>query len=195
MAWTKAKTAVIAAAAVILAAGTTTPIIVHHYKARASLLLANADQATASLFSSKTELSDADNANYQKQSGMTPAEVAQKFFDMCAQENWAETDKYWQTDPRNKNSIAGFPDSFKQRYGGLQIVSMGKPFNARISIAALLVLQPNLRSQFKSTQGDFEASSVFVPYEMRLKDGTIRKWQLSIRCDNPQHQWFYDGGM
>jgi RNA polymerase sigma factor (sigma-70 family) len=186
MAWTKAKTAVIAAAAVILAAGTTTPIIVHHYKARASLLLANADQATASLFSSKTELSDADNANYQKQSGMTPAEVAQKFFDMCAQENWAET---------NKNSIAGFPDSFKQRYGGLQIVSMGKPFNARISIAALLVLQPNLRSQFKSTQGDFEASSVFVPYEMRLKDGTIRKWQLSIRCDNPQHQWFYDGGM
>jgi RNA polymerase sigma factor (sigma-70 family) len=194
MAWTKAKTAVVAAA-VILAAGTTTPVIVHHYRAKASLLASNADQAMAALFSSKTELSDADNANYQQQAGTTPAQVAQAFFDMCAQENWVEADKYWQTDPRNKNAIASFPDSFKQRYGGLQIVTMGKPFKARISIAALIALQPNLRNQFKSTKGDFEASSAFVPYEMRLKDGTIRKWQLSIRCDNPDHRWYYDGGM
>jgi len=182
-------------AAVILAAGTTTPVIVHHYRAKASLLASNADQAMAALFSSKTELSDADNANYQQQAGTTPAQVAQAFFDMCAQENWVEADKYWQTDPRNKNAIASFPDSFKQRYGGLQIVTMGKPFKARISIAALIALQPNLRNQFKSTKGDFEASSAFVPYEMRLKDGTIRKWQLSIRCDNPDHRWYYDGGM
>jgi RNA polymerase sigma factor (sigma-70 family) len=194
MAWTKAKTAVVAAA-VILAAGTTTPVIVHHYRAKALLLASNADQAMAALFSSKTELSDADNANYQQQAGTTPAQVAQAFFDMCAQENWVEADKYWQTDPRNKNAIASFPNSFKQRYGGLQIVTMGKPFKARISIAALIALQPNLRNQFKSTKGDFEASSVFVPYEMRLKDGTIRKWQLSIRCDNPDHRWYYDGGM
>ena len=194
MAWTKAKTAVVAAA-VILAAGTTTPVIVHHYRAKALLLASNADQAMAALFSSKTELSDADNANYQQQAGTTPAQVAQAFFDMCARENWVEADKYWQTDPRNKNAIASFPNSFKQRYGGLQIVTMGKPFKARISIAALIALQPNLRNQFKSTKGDFEASSVFVPYEMRLKDGTIRKWQLSIRCDNPDHRWYYDGGM
>jgi RNA polymerase sigma factor (sigma-70 family) len=194
MAWTKAKTAVVAAA-VILAAGTATPIVVHHYKARASLLSSNADQAMASLFSSKTELTDADNANYQRQTGTTPAQVAQTFFDICAQENWSEAGKYWQTDPRNKNSVASFPDSFKQRYGGLQIVSAGKPFKARLNIAALIELQPNLRSQFKSATGDFEASSVFVPYEMRLKDGSIRKWQLSIRCDNPEHRWYYDGGM
>jgi RNA polymerase sigma factor (sigma-70 family) len=195
MAWTKAKTAVVAAAAVILAAGTTTPIVVHHYKARASLLAANADQAMASLFSSKTELSDADNTNYQQQTGTTPAQVAQTFFDMCAQENWAAADKYEQTDPRNKNSIASFPASFKQHYGGLQIVSVGKPFKARMNIAALIALQPNLRSQFKSTKGDFEALSVFVPYEMRLKDGSTRIWQLSIRCDNPDHRWYFDGGM
>jgi hypothetical protein len=43
--------------------------------------------------------------------------------------------------------------------------------------------------------GDFEARGVFVPYVMQLKDGTIRKWQLSIRCDNPDHRWYYDGGM
>jgi RNA polymerase sigma factor (sigma-70 family) len=197
MAWTKAKTAVVAAAAVILAAGTTTPIVVHHYKAKASLLAANADQAMASLFSSKTELSDADNTNYQQQTGTTPAEVAKTFFEACAQEDWAAAGKYWQTDPRNKNSIASFPDSFKQRYGGLQIVSVGKPFKARINIAALLELQPNLRSQLKGmgNQKDIPASSVFVPYEMRLKDGSTRIWQLSIRCDNPDHRWYYDGGM
>ena len=195
MAWKKAKTAIVTGAVVILAVGTATPIAVHHYKARASLLAANADQAMASIFSSKTELTDADNASYQKLTGTTPAQVAQTFFDKCSQENWAEADKYWQTDPRNKNSTAAFPDSFKQSYGGLQIVSVGKPFKARISIAALIALQPNLRSQFKSTKGDFEASSVFVPYEMRLKDGTIKKWQLSIRCDNPEHRWYFDGGL
>jgi RNA polymerase sigma factor (sigma-70 family) len=194
MAWTKAKTAVVAVV-VVLAAGTTTPIIIHHYKARASLLSANADQAMASLFSSKTELSDSDNASYQKLTGTTPAQEARTFLEVCSQGDWTAADKFWQTDPRNKNSTASFPDSFKQRYGGLEIVSMGKPFKARISIAALLADQPNLRNQFKSTQGDFEASSVFVPYEMRLKDGTIRKWQLSIRCDNPEHRWYYDGGM
>jgi RNA polymerase sigma factor (sigma-70 family) len=195
MAWTKAKTAIVAGMAVILAMGTATPIVIHHYKARASLLSSNADQAMASLFSSKTELTDTDNANYQRQTGTTPAQVAQTFFDLCAQENWAEAGKYWQTDPRNENSVASFPDSFKQRYGGLQIVSAGKPFKARLNIAALIELQPNLRSQFKSAKGDIEASSVFVPYEMRLKDGSIRKWQLSIRCDNPEHRWYYDGGM
>jgi hypothetical protein len=184
MAWAKAKTAIVAGAAVILAAGTPITVYIVHQQ-----------RTEASLFSSKTELSDDDNANYQKQTGTTPAEVAKTFFDACLQGDWAAANKYWQTDPRNKNAIASFPDSFKQCYGGLQIVTMGKPFKARISIAALLALQPNLRNQFKSTKGDFEASSVFVPYEMRLKDGTIRKWQLSIRCDNPEHHWYFDGGM
>jgi RNA polymerase sigma factor (sigma-70 family) len=188
MAWTKAKTAIVAGAVVILAAGTTTPIVVHVVHQR---------DAAASIFTSKTELTDADNAAYQSQTGTTPAQVAQAFFDACSQEDWATADKYWQTDPRNKNSVASFPDSFKQRYGGLQIVSVGKPFKARISIAALLALQPNLRNQLKGMGGqkDIAASSVFVPYEMRLKDGSIRKWQLSIRCDNPDHRWYYDGGM
>jgi RNA polymerase sigma factor (sigma-70 family) len=187
MAWTKAKTAIVAGVVVILA-GTTTPIIVHVVHQR---------DAAASLFTSKTELTDADNAAYQQQTGATPAQVAQTFLDQCAQENWSEAGKYWQTDPRNKNAVAAFPDSFKARYGGLQIVSVGKPFKARLSIATLLAVQPELRSQLKGmgNQKDFPAQSVFVPYEMRLKDGTIRKSQLSIRCDNPEHRWYYDGGL
>ena len=47
MAWTKAKTAIVAAAAAILAAGTATPIVVHIVHQRA---------AAASLFTSKPEL-------------------------------------------------------------------------------------------------------------------------------------------
>ena len=184
MAWTKTKTAIVASVAVILAAGT--PVVVH---------IIHQQQAEASLFTLKTELTDADNAAYQSQTGTTPAEVAQAFFDACSKENWTEADKYWQTVPNNKNFPSSFPDSFRQRYGGLQIVSVGKPFKARISIAAFLAFQPDARNQFRSTKGDFQAAGVFVPYEMRLNDGTIRKWQLSIRCDNPEHRWYYDGGM
>jgi hypothetical protein len=42
---------------------------------------------------------------------------------------------------------------------------------------------------------DIPAPQVFVPYEIRLKDGTVKKWQLSIRCDNPEHRWYFDGGL
>jgi RNA polymerase sigma factor (sigma-70 family) len=184
MACTKIKTAVVVGAAVILAAGT--PITVH---------VVRHQRAEASLYSSKTELTDEDNANYQEQTGTTPAQVAQAIFDLCAQEKWAEADKYWQTGPRNKNAVAAIPDSIKRYYGGLQIVSLGKPFKARLSIAALLKLQPELRREFKNSSGDFPAAGVFVPYEIRLKDGSVKKWQLSIRCDNPEHRWYFDGGM
>ena len=188
MVWTKAKTAVVAGVVVLLAAGTAVPIIAHHSHSKS-------EQAMASLFTSKTELSDSDNANYQKLTGTTPTEVAQKFFDQCAQNNWSDARQYYQVDARDKNSPASFSDGFRRRYGGLQIISVGKPFKARISIAALVALQPEARKQFRDISGDIPAGGVFVPYEMRLNDGSIRKWQLSIRCDNPENRWYYDGGM
>src|ERR1017187_4061138 len=57
MSWTKAKTAVVAAAAVILAAGTTAPIVVYVVHQR---------EAAASLFTSKTELTDADRSEERR---------------------------------------------------------------------------------------------------------------------------------
>ncbi|HTI99568.1 MAG TPA: sigma-70 family RNA polymerase sigma factor [Dongiaceae bacterium] len=188
MAWTKAKTAVVAGVALLLAAGTATPIIVHQMKTRPA--------NSISLFTQATELTAAENADYERLTGTTPAAVAQKFFDFCAADDWTGAGVYWQTDGRNPNAVGDFPASFKQRYGGLQMVKVGPPFKAHIRIAALLELQPELRPQFKGqTDGDFPASGVFVPYTMRLKDGTLRTWQLSLRCDNPQHRWYYDGGM
>jgi RNA polymerase sigma factor (sigma-70 family) len=185
MAWTKAKTAIVVGVAVVLAAGTTTPIVVHHYR------------ANTSIFSWTKELSDSDNANYETLTGTTPEQVARTFFEACSQEDWTEAAKYWWSDPRKKNSDASIPDGFKQHYGGLEIISIGKPFKARIRIAKLIEVQPELRNQLKgrSLNGDFAAPSVFVPYEMRLKDGTIRKWHLPIRCDNPDHRWYFEGGM
>jgi RNA polymerase sigma factor (sigma-70 family) len=182
MAWTKAKTAIVVGTAVILAAGTTAPVIVHHYRAKA-------DQAMASLFSSKTELTDADNANYQQQTGTTPAEVAQALFGALARGDWAEAAKYC---PPGDNV-----EGFKKFYAGIEVISLGKPFKARISIAALLELQPGLRSQLKGmgNQKDFQGPQVYVPYEIRLKDGNVKKWQLAIRCDNPEHRWYFDGGL
>ena len=62
-------------------------------------------------------------------------------------------------------------------YGGLKIISLGKPFKG-------------------SVRGDSGAYyGVWVPYEIRLKDGSVHKWQLAIRCDNPEHHWYFDGGM
>jgi RNA polymerase sigma factor (sigma-70 family) len=178
MAWTKAKTAIVAAA-VILAAGATTPIVVH---------VVHQHNATASLFTSKKELTDADNASYQQQTGSTPDAVAHAFFYACAAEDWDTVGKFWQ---------GTLDDKIKNYLGGMRMISLGKPFKARVSIAALLELQPNLSSQFKGlgNQKDFQGPQVYVPYEIRLKDGSVKKWQLSIRCDNPEHRWYFDGGL
>ena len=133
-------------------------------------------------------MTDADNANYQQQTGTTPAVVAQTFFDACSREDWGTVGKFWQ---------GTLDDRIKKNLGGMEVISLGKPFKARISIAALVEMQPNLRSQLKGmgNQKDFQGPQVFIPYEIRLKDGTVKKWQLSIRCDNPEKKWYYDGGM
>ena len=182
MAWTKAKTAIVVGCGGYFGRGN------NHTRHRSSLP-GESRPGDGLAFSSKTELSDADNANYQQQTGTTPAEVAQTFFGALARGDWAEAAKYC---PPGDNV-----EGFKKFYAGMEVVSLGKPFKARISIAALLELQPGLRSQFKGmgNQKDFQGPQVYVPYEIRLKNGSIKKWQLAIRCDNPEHRWYFDGGM
>jgi RNA polymerase sigma factor (sigma-70 family) len=184
---TKTTQAIIVAAVTVTAV-LTTQTVVHHYKAKAPQISANPEQAMASLFTSKTELSAADNANYQQQTGTTPAEMAQDFFDACSREDWNTVGKYW---PQVLD------ERIKKYLGGMEVVSMGKPFKARISIAALLELQPSLRDQLRGmgNQKDFQGPQVYVPFEIRFKDGNVKKWQLSIRCDNPEHRWYFDGGL
>jgi RNA polymerase sigma factor (sigma-70 family) len=163
MAWTKAKTAVVAAV-VILAAGTTAPIIIHHFR------------ANDSGFSWTKELTDNDNAKFVALTGTTPAQAARTFLEASSSGDWAEVAKYW--DPEFLKKHPEDLETHKNFYGGMELISLGKPFRGR-------VIEWN----------NAEYAGIYVPYEIRLKNGSIKKWHLGIRCDNPEHRWYFDGGM
>jgi hypothetical protein len=59
----------------------------------------------------------------------------------------------------------------KDYLGGLEIVSLGQAFTS------------------KSYGGRF------VPYEIKLKNGGVKKHNLAVRNDNPAHRWQVDGGI
>ena len=165
MKWTKAKTAIVVGAAVILAAGTTT-IVVHHSRTHSLI------------FSSTRDLTDSDNARFVRLTGTIPAEAAKTFFGACSSNDWAEAAKYLNLTPEFVKKYPTFFNTFTNLYGGLEIVSLGQPFKGRVIMF-----------------GGIEYPGVYVPYEIRLKDGTVKKWQLAIRCDNPEQHWYWDGGM
>jgi RNA polymerase sigma factor (sigma-70 family) len=162
MAWTKAKTAIVIVG--VSLATVTTPVVIHHYR------------AGGSIFSSTKELSDSDDARFVSLTGTTPEQAARTFLEACGREDWVEAAKYWP--PVLLKKYPSFADTFKNTYGGMKIVSLGKPFRGAVI-------------QFHNQ----EYAGVYVPYEIQLKDGTIKKWQLAIRCDNPDKHWYWDGGM
>ena len=155
MAWTKAKTAIVTGVAVILAAGTT-PMVIHHFR------------TNASIFSWTKELSDADNAGYMQQTGTTPEQVARTFFEACGREDWTEAAKFWPPGSRYP-----LDDRLKNYFGGLQIVSLGKPFTGWIA--------------------GKKAGGVWVPYEIRLKNGRVKHFALQLQLDNKS--WCVEGGL
>jgi hypothetical protein len=156
MAWTKRKTAIVVGIVAIVALGTT-PVVIHHYR-------------NAPLFSKTKELSSDEEAQYVTWTGNTPEQVAKTFFEACSQEDWTVVTKFWPTGSR-------YPlgDKFKSLYGGLQVVSLGKPFAGWIS--------------------GRKVGGAFVPYEIRLKNGEVKKFQIQVRCDNPDKRWYFDGGL
>jgi hypothetical protein len=101
-----------------------------------------------------------DNEKYQQ---MGPREMAQAFFQACADENWDEILKF--------KPSSEVPQWLKDKYGGLEIISIGEPFKS----------------------GSY--SGWFVPYEVRLKSGGIQKYNLAVRNDNPAKRYVQDGGL
>lgn len=91
-----------------------------------------------------------------------PKETAEYFFNALAHEDW---NAVLEVLPAGR-----VDDGIKQRYGGLQIVSIEKPFQSG--------LYPGY----------------FVPYEIRLRDGSTKKWKLAVRNDNSAGRWTVDGG-
>jgi anti-sigma factor RsiW len=62
----------------------------------------------------------------------------------------------------------------KQYLGGLQIISIGTHFTSAISLIS---------------------GAQFVPYEIKLKNGEVRKFNVSLKRDGRTHRWFVDGGI
>lgn len=58
----------------------------------------------------------------------------------------------------------------KEECGGLQIISVGEQFKSGLY------------------------GGWFVPYEVKLKSGRIKKLNLAVRNDNPAKRWLVDGG-
>jgi hypothetical protein len=58
----------------------------------------------------------------------------------------------------------------KATYGGLQVISIGEAFQSGLY------------------------AGYFVPYQVRLRDGTVKSHKIAIRNDNPAHRWVVDGG-
>jgi hypothetical protein len=61
--------------------------------------------------------------------------------------------------------------NIKQYLGGLTVISLGKPFQV------------------------WPYAGWFVPYEIRLSDGSVKKWNLAVRNDNSAKRYVVDGGM
>lgn len=91
-----------------------------------------------------------------------PKEAAVYFFDALANENWGSVLQVY--------GRTRVPQIVKQVYGGLQVISIGEPFQSGLY------------------------RGYFVPYQVRLRDGYIKTHKLAVRNDNPAHRWMVDGG-
>lgn len=65
-------------------------------------------------------------------------------------------------------------DSLRDYLGGIEVISIGDSFTSAISVVN---------------------SDRFVPYEIKMKDGRIKKWNLALRKDRDTNRWFIDGGI
>ena len=68
-------------------------------------------------------------------------------------------------------TMSAVDDDLKSYLGGLQVISLGEPFKS----------------------GNYPGW--FVPYEIKMKNGTVRKANLSVRNDNPAKRYVFDGGI
>jgi hypothetical protein len=141
--------------AAVAVAAVVTPIVWHHYRTPAA-----SKPPQASLDKPSRPLPDD-----AKSSAMTADQVARAFFEACGREDWDGVAKFWPP------GAPPLEQRFKDYLGGLQIVSLGKPFQ---------------KTPYPGT---------YVPYEIRFKNGDVKKFNLAVRQDNPARRWFFDGGL
>ena len=69
------------------------------------------------------------------------------------------------------HSQSHVPQRTKDYLGGIEIIFIGEPFQS----------------------GGY--GGWFVPYEIKLKGGYVKKHNLALRNDNPSSRWQVDGGL
>ncbi|MGO9109844.1 MAG: hypothetical protein ACLP9L_11480 [Thermoguttaceae bacterium] len=94
---------------------------------------------------------------------VSPEEAAWAFFEACAKEDWDEAQKFCRKP---------LEDHFKKDFGGLQLLSVGKPFQ-----------------QLEKYHGRY------IPFEIEIKNGTVKKLDLAMYKDNSAKRYFWDGGL
>ncbi len=93
---------------------------------------------------------------------MTAEQAARAFFEACSRNDWDEAGKFVWESPINRFT--------KERYGGLEIISIG--------------------TAFTSTAFDGQ----FVPYVINLKNRGVSKSNLTLQKDKATGRWFLGGG-
>ena len=92
----------------------------------------------------------------------TPRDAALAFFEGMAERNWDRA--------LTVMARSSVDDRIKRAYGGLQVISIGEPFQSGMY------------------------RGWFVPYEIRLSDGRVKKHKLAVRNDNAVKRFVLDGG-
>jgi hypothetical protein len=103
----------------------------------------------------------------EKYERMTPTQAAKAFFEACARQDWAEAEKFLPGRPME--------DRAKKGLGGLTLIHLGEPFQSKLFARSGQVW--------------------FVPYEIKLKDGTVKKFNLAVSKDNPANRCVVGGGI
>ena len=98
-------------------------------------------------------------------SNITSKQAAELIFDAMAKNNWDSINEVFQ----QFNGV--IMQIYKKKYGGLKVIKIGETFKSG--------LYPG----------------EFVPYEVKLNDGSIKKHKLALRNDNKNKVWVVDGGL
>lgn len=98
---------------------------------------------------------------------ITSKKAAEIIFNGLAKKDWQlVAQAYSFFDGKNEHA-----NNLKEKFGGLTLVKLGEPFKS----------------------GQYAGE--FVPYEIRLKSGEIKRFNLALRNDNSNKVWLVDGGL
>jgi hypothetical protein len=107
------------------------------------------------------------NENY---ASITAEQATRTFLEACSRKDWDEAGKF----------MSYLDERMKAYLGGLKIVNVGESFTAE---------------KYPGGLAPKDYPGRFVPYEIELIDGSVKKWNLAVRKDNQAGRWQVDGGI